>query len=63
MLIERDLIIERRNPDSLDILPRGAGCVFMPGSDHPFFMNVQAAGFTYEICGHCGTVRITEHHG
>lgn len=62
MLIERELIIEHRKPDSLDIQPRGAGCPFPPANDHEFFLSVQAAGFTYEICGRCGTVRITERH-
>lgn len=62
-LIERELLIQSIKPDSLDIQPRGQGCYsgfVSPVDDHSFFLTTEAAGFTYQICGRCGTVRITE---
>lgn len=32
-------------------------------SNHEFFLTTEAAGFTYKICGRCGTVRIGEKRG
>jgi hypothetical protein len=65
-LIERELVINSIEPDSMDVNPRGSGCYSgfcEPIADHKFFLTTEAAGFKYQICGHCGTVRITELHG
>jgi hypothetical protein len=63
MLIERELVVNAIEPDSLDINPRGSGCYSgfcSPVPDHRFHEPVYAAGFKYQICGACGTVRISE---
>jgi hypothetical protein len=64
MPINRDLLIfATADPDTLDIQPRGQGCYSgfaEPFADHNFFLTTEAAGFTYKICGRCGTVRIGE---
>lgn len=63
MLIERDLLIMSVVPDSLDVQPRGTACYSgfaEPIPDHGFRQPIFAAGFKYEICGRCGTVRISE---
>jgi hypothetical protein len=63
-LIERELLIFSVVPDSLDVQPRGQGCYSgfcEPKPDHRFREPAYAAGFKYEICGACGTVRISEH--
>jgi hypothetical protein len=60
MIIERDLIINAVVPDSLDVAPRGNSCFAIQGTGCVFFLNVEAAGFTYNLCNRCGTVRIKE---
>ncbi len=64
MFIERDLTITHSGlQDSLDVHPRADPCCEPPVFEgHAFFMSVDAAGFTYKICGRCGTVRIIEKH-
>jgi hypothetical protein len=64
MLIERELQIHSIVENALDIQPRGEACYAgLAGlSDHDFFLTTKAAGFTYKICGRCGTVRIAEDH-
>ncbi len=62
-LIERELVVNSVKLDSMDISPRGCGCYSgfcSPVPDHRFHNQVYAAGFKYQICGVCGTVRITE---
>ena len=61
MLCERELLITNQVPDSLDIHPRGHGCD-IHGMACDFFLDVKAAGFSYHICGRCGTMRICEVH-
>lgn len=64
MLIERELTISNPFLDALDIHPRAYHCDQPPcqtlDGGHRFFIKVEAVGFTYEICGRCGTVRIKE---
>ena len=63
MLIERDLTIQYVKPDSLDVQPRGDACYAgfcEPVPAHAFRDPIYAAGFKYQICGACGTVRISE---
>ena len=51
--------------DTLDVEPHGQGCYSgfaVSTPDHAFFLSTEAAGFTYKICGRCGTVRISEKH-
>ncbi len=62
MHIEKDLVIDHILPDSLDIYPRGSGCDLFNPKYHEFFAEISAAGFTYQLCGRCGGVRITEKH-
>jgi hypothetical protein len=63
MLIERELQIHSIVENALDIQPRGEAC-YAGLSAHDFFLTTKAAGFTYKICGRCGTVRIAEErHG
>lgn len=61
-MIERDLIITVPKHDTVDVHPRGQGssCEDLPDQGHRFFAKVNGAGFKYEICGQCGTVRISE---
>jgi hypothetical protein len=62
-LIERELVINAVKPDSLDINPRGSGCYSgfcEPTPAHRFRDPIYAAGFKYQICPACGTVRISE---
>jgi hypothetical protein len=62
MMIEQDLIITRpAKPDAMDVHPRGVhdGCE-VPFGDHVFMVTALIRGFKYEICGRCGTVRISE---
>lgn len=47
-------------PAAVDVMPCGTGSLCEPGSAHEFNMRYRAAGFIYEICPHCGCVRITE---
>lgn len=62
-MIVRNLIITAPlQPDTLDVHPRGDGCEQIL-NHHVFFLTTEAAGFTYQICGRCGTVRISEKHG
>lgn len=63
MLIECDLVVMSAGPDSLDVQPRGDACYSGfcdPTPNHVFREPIYAAGFKYEICGRCGTVRISE---
>jgi hypothetical protein len=63
MLIERELEIHNIKPGSLDVCPRGSGCYSgfcSPIPDHRFRDPIYAAGFKYQLCGACGTVRISE---
>jgi len=63
MLIERELEVHSIKPDSLDVCPRGSGCYSgfcEPTPAHRFREPIYAAGFKYEICPVCGTVRISE---
>jgi hypothetical protein len=62
MFIEKELTIVGPFQDALDVQPRGEGCWTLDPSvtTHEFFIKTQAAGFTYRICGRCGTVRIVE---
>jgi hypothetical protein len=63
MLIERELQIHSVVEDALDIQPRGEAC-YTSLSAHDFFLTTRAAGFIYQICARCGTVRIAEErHG
>ena len=59
MIIEDAIITVPDCNRTIDIHPRGGGCDAL--SDyHEFFLDLQAAGFIYRICGRCGTVRIGE---
>lgn len=59
--IERDLIISSPGPDTIDVHPGGSdSCAPLLNNRHAFFLTVDAASFSYKICGRCGTVRITE---
>jgi hypothetical protein len=63
-LIERELLIFSVVPDSLDVQPSGQGCYSgfaVPIPNHEFRDPTYAAGFKYQICGECGTVRISGH--
>jgi hypothetical protein len=60
MLIERQLLVASIKPDSLDVQPRGDACLGLIGPDHRFHEPTYAAGFKYQICLACGTVRISE---
>ena len=61
MMIEQQLIIVSAVQDSLDIQPRGEGCHLPPGfSGHEFTLDFHGAGFRYQFCARCGTVRISE---
>jgi hypothetical protein len=62
MLIERDLTITAVVRDSLDVHPRPDHCDQVMDGGHGFFLSVNAAGYRYQICGRCGTVRISEWH-
>jgi hypothetical protein len=61
VLIEKELEISVPHSDAADVHPRGvrSSCDQMM-SAHAFFSKIEAAGFVYELCGRCGTVRITE---
>jgi hypothetical protein len=62
-LLDHELLIQGVGDGMLDIQPRGQGCYTgfaTPTPDHDFFLTTQAAGYTYKICGRCGTVRIAE---
>ena len=69
MRLNRDLIVQMASDgtgitDSVDIIPKGPGsqCELGLPADmkHPFNFRYATAGFVYEICPRCGTVRITE---
>lgn len=60
MLIERDIIITTPLLDTCDVHPRGYGCPDIM-EEHVFLLpNVQTAGFWYQICQRCASVRISE---
>jgi hypothetical protein len=61
--IERTLILSSPGPDTIDVHPGGSdSCAPLLNNPHAFFLTTEAAGFTYQICGRCGTVRISEKH-
>lgn len=65
-LIDHELLLLSVGDGMLDVQPRGQGCYtgfVSPVPGHEFFLTTEAAGFTYKICGRCGTVRIGEKHG
>lgn len=60
--IERNLIITNQVLDSLDIHPTGTGCDGR-WQMHDMLVTANVHDFKYEICGRCGTVRISERRG
>jgi hypothetical protein len=60
MLIEKDLIIEIPQLDTVDVLPRGSGCFQNLQQGHRFLLRAEVAPFVYSICYACGAVRIEE---
>lgn len=64
-LLHQEILIQSIDGDTVDVQPRGQGCYSgfaVPTPDHDFFMKLHGPGFTYQICGRCGTVRISERH-
>lgn len=62
-LIDRELLLMSVVPDSIDVQPRGEACFALDANpQHEWCFSALAAGFKYEICGRCGTVRIHERH-
>jgi len=62
-LIDRNLLISAQVPDSVDIHPTGTGCEGWVGQAHDMLVVAKVYDFKYEICGRCGTVRISERRG
>lgn len=61
-MIEREITITQPpEPDTIDVHPRGADtqCEFLM-NQHVFFIVAIACGMRYQICGRCGTVRISD---
>lgn len=59
MSIEKDLAVSMPSRDALDVHPHGTHCD-MHLQAHKFNLEYEACGFTYKICGRCGTIRISE---
>jgi hypothetical protein len=62
-LLHQEILIQSIDGDVVDVLPRGHGCYSgfaTPLPDHDVFLTTRAAGFTYKICGRCGSVQIGE---
>ncbi len=60
-MIERELIMSIPHADAADVHPRGQHSSCEDRMEkHGFFASIEAAGFEYQICGRCGTVRISE---